>query len=139
MYMMKIRTSLSQANCNPFSVTKWGKLFIVISIMFMQHWTKMNTTGDKPSARSSHFTCCISGPLTGQQNPILMVIGGCTNFLMPVGDVWLLDVNKGMWSEVGILSLYNLLLLRYVLLQSCWDLCIFYYLGESFTSEHTAC
>ena len=57
----------------------------------------------KPPARNSHTTCCIAGPLTGQQHPILMVMGGYATGVGVAGDVWLLDVDKGVWSEVGML------------------------------------
>lgn len=77
--------------------------------MSMQHWTKLRVNGDKPPARSHHVTCCIACPLTGQQHPLLVVIGGrnvdSNRLTMALGDVWLLDVNKEVWSEVGMLYL----------------------------------
>ena len=63
----------------------------------MQHWTRLNITTDKLPPRNSHATCCIESPLTGQQHPLLMVVGG-----YDLGDVWLLDLDKGVWSEVGM-------------------------------------
>ena len=72
--------------------------------MFMQHWTKV-VCSDKPPARSSHAACCIAGPLTGQQRPLLMVVGGEKGTWNALGDVWLLDVDKGVWTEVGMLYL----------------------------------
>ena len=70
--------------------------------LFMQHWTRVKITEYKPPARSSHAACCITGPLTGQQHPLLMVVGGLDANYKPLDDVWLLDVDKGVWSEVGI-------------------------------------
>ena len=70
----------------------------------MQHWTKV-VSGKKPPARSSHTACCIAGPLTGQEHPLLMVMGGHVSGVGPADDVWLLDVDKGVWSEVGVLYL----------------------------------
>ena len=58
----------------------------------------------RPPARSSHTACCIAGPLTGQEHPILMVVGGW-NVKKALSDVWLLDVDKWVWSEVGMLYL----------------------------------
>ena len=69
----------------------------------MQHWTKLNISGDKPPVRRWPTTCCIAGPLIGQQDPILMVVGGTGG--KDFDDVWLLDVNRGVWSEVGMLYL----------------------------------
>ena len=70
----------------------------------MQHWTKV-ASGKKPRGRDSHTACCIAGPLTGQEHPLLMVAGGW-NGLDVFRDVWLLDVDKGVWSEVGMLYLF---------------------------------
>lgn len=69
----------------------------------MQHWTKMKSSGSKPPARFSHASCCIAGPLTGERHPLLLVVGGVNASNKMLGDVWLLDVNKGVWSEVGML------------------------------------
>ena len=60
-------------------------------------------TGNKPPARNSHTACCIAGPLTGQEHPLLMVVGGEGDGLKVFSDMWLLDVDKGVWSEVGML------------------------------------
>jgi len=70
----------------------------------MQHWTKLNVNGDKPPARSSHATCCIAGPLRGQEHSLLVVVGGWDDSSKTLGDVWILDVDKEMWSEVGMFS-----------------------------------
>ena len=67
----------------------------------MQHWTKLQVSGDKPPARYLHATCSIAGPSTGQQHPLLMVVGGFASGAGVLRDVWLLDVDKGVWSEVG--------------------------------------
>ena len=69
----------------------------------MQHWTKLKVFGAKPRARTHHATCCIAGPLTGQEHPILMVVGGMAEDwkTSKLSDVWLLDVDKGAWSEVS--------------------------------------
>ena len=67
----------------------------------MQHWTKLNITGAKPTARGYHAACCIAGPLTGQEHPLLLVIGGCGKSKV-LRDAWLLDVENEMWSEVSV-------------------------------------
>ena len=68
--------------------------------MFLQNWTKLKVSTAKPLVRNSHTACCIAGPLTGQQHPILMIVGGWYTDSSVLGDVWLLDVDKGVWSEV---------------------------------------
>lgn len=63
--------------------------------MPLQHWTKVEIVGEKPAGRTYAASCCIAGPLTGQQHPLLMVVGGYLGATL--GDVWLLDVDKGLW------------------------------------------
>lgn len=72
--------------------------------MSIQCWTKLEVRGDKIPARSNCATCCIAGTLT-EQHSILMVIGGLGSQLRAFGDVWLLDVDAGVWSEVGMFYL----------------------------------
>lgn len=64
----------------------------------------MKITGYQPLPRYSHAACCIAGPLTGQQHPLLMVFGG-TDGLGSFNAVGLLDVDEGEWYEVNIMSL----------------------------------
>ena len=69
---------------------------------FPQHWSKLDTTrGPSPSARYFHAACCIAGPLTGQEHPLLLVGGGLNNALDVFKDMWVLDVDRGVWSEVS--------------------------------------
>lgn len=70
--------------------------------MSMQHWTKVDCNS-KPPIRCAHSSCCIAGPITGQQQPILMVVGGLRGNGEVLDDVWLLDVDKKEWSKVGML------------------------------------
>jgi len=65
----------------------------------LQHWTTPNVSGEKPPPRYSHTTCYIGGPLTGQQHPMLMVVGGHGK-QAALGDLWLLYVDKLLWSEL---------------------------------------
>ena len=65
--------------------------------LISQHWSKVKTSGGRPSARMYHAACCIAGPLTGQPHPLLMVICGLGGAL---SDVWVLDVAQGLWSQV---------------------------------------
>ena len=77
----------------------------------MQHWTKLGIIGNKPPTRCYHAVCCIAGPLTGQQHPIVMVVGGWDDDQKVLGDVWLLDVDKRLWTEVNTL---HTLLMPYI-------------------------
>ena len=71
----------------------------------------MKFSGASPCARYYHAACCIAGPLTGQQHSLVMVVGGWGEnpSLRTLDDVWLLDVDMGVWREVGTQcpSLYN--------------------------------
>ena len=72
-------------------------VYMCVCLDFPQHWTKLNTTGGpRPPARCSHATCYIAGPLTGQEHPLLLVGGGSV-----FKDMWVLDVDRGVWSEVS--------------------------------------
>ena len=67
----------------------------VLSLVLMsQNWSKLQTSGEKPPARSHHSVCCMTGA-----NPTLMVVGGWV-YVYVLSDVWLLDVTDGSWSEV---------------------------------------
>ena len=86
-----------------------------------QHWTKLDITGGpRPPARYDHAACCIAGPLTGQEHPLLLVGGG--GFSGILKDMWVLDVDRGVWSEVSELisqvydELYQECMYTYVLL-----------------------
>ena len=76
----------------------WGNTTKLHLNMSLQHWTKVSSGKKKPPARHQHTACCIAGPLTGQDHPLLLVVVGKV-----FSDVWLLDVDKGVWSEVGMI------------------------------------
>ena len=99
-------------------------VYMCVCLDFPQHWTKLDTTGGpRPRARFSHAACCIAGPLTGQEHPLLLVGGGLIG-LSALKDMWVLDVDRGVWSEVSglivwcmmsyIKSVCYLLLLTYM-------------------------
>ena len=99
----------------------WGNTAKLYLNMSMQHWTKVDS-GIIPHARHSHTACCIAGPLTGQEHPLLIVVGGGHDGQV-FSDVWLLDVDKGVWSEVGMLYLIALPVI-YKHAESCSKLCL---------------
>ena len=94
---------------------------------FLQHWTELDTTGcSRPPARHQHAACCIAGPLTGQE---LLVGGGLGEVLSVLKDMWLLDVHRGMWSEVSGLyawCMMSCIKSAYVLLLTymCMGICL---------------
>ena len=53
----------------------------------------------QPVERYYHGACCLN---YGEDNPKLLISGGLkdTNVL---GDMWILDVNSGKWTEVRML------------------------------------
>ena len=83
----------------------WGNTTQLYLNMSLQHWMKVGSGKKKLPGRSLHAACCIAGPLTGQEHPLLLVVGGDTGGWDVFSDVGLLDVDKGVWSEVGMLYL----------------------------------
>ena len=63
------------------------------ALFFLQHWSKLQTSGKTPLAREKHAACCITG-----DSPQVMVVGGYDGRVL--SDVWLLDVTDGSWSKV---------------------------------------
>lgn len=49
----------------------------------------------KPPARSSHTACCIRG-----RHPVLVVVGGLGDGCIVYSDVWVLDIEEGIWTLV---------------------------------------
>ena len=92
-------------------------VYMCVCFDFPQHWTKLDITGGpRPPARRSHAACCIAGPLTGQEHPLLLVGGGYGGYVLK--DMWVLDVDRGMWSEVSGLIVWCMCCVcyKYVLL-----------------------
>ena len=59
--------------------------------------------GDQwPEARFGHSACCLN---YGEDHPIILVSGGLDNSLFGnvLGDMWILDVDGGKWTEVRML------------------------------------
>ena len=68
------------------------------SVLFMQHFSKMDTQGEScPKERLSHAAVCLG---YGGDHPQLLVTGGFDGRVM--SDVWLLDVQSGRWREVRV-------------------------------------
>ena len=69
------------------------------SVLFMQHFSKMDTQGEScPEGRSDHAAVCLG---YGGDHPQLLVTGGFDG-LRSMSDVWLLDVQSGRWREVRV-------------------------------------
>ena len=70
------------------------------SVLFMQHFSKMDTQGEScPKRRSSHAAVCLG---YGGDHPQLLVTGGLTGVGVILSDVWLFDVQSGRWREVRV-------------------------------------
>ena len=69
------------------------------SVLFMQHFSKMDTQGEScPKARYRHAAVCLG---YGGDHPQLLVTGGDDGRRV-MSDVWLLDVQSGRWREVRV-------------------------------------
>ena len=60
------------------------------------------TSGPSPCARDSHAAFCIAGPIAEEEHPLLVVVGGSGE--EPLKDMWVLDIDEGVWKEVTDLS-----------------------------------
>ena len=68
------------------------------SVLFMQHFSKMDTQGEScPNVRYGHAAVCLG---YGGDHPQLLVTGG--DGIHILSDVWLLDVQSGRWREVRV-------------------------------------
>ena len=69
------------------------------SVLFMQHFSKMDTQGEScPKGRDEHAAVCLG---YGGDHPQLLVTGGNDGSNV-LSDVWLLDVQSGRWREVRV-------------------------------------
>ena len=71
------------------------------SVLFMQHFSKMDTQGEScPEGRYYHAAVCLG---YGGDHPQLLVTGGeGSTYRDVLSDVWLLDVQSGRWREVRV-------------------------------------
>ena len=54
----------------------------------------------QPPKRAYHAACCLN---YGEDHPKLLVSGGVDEDDDVLGDMWILDVNSGRWTEVRML------------------------------------
>ena len=97
----------------------WHKQKVYCSCKYMcsllQQWTLLDVSGSpKPSERLGHAACCLVGPLTGQEQPLLVVVGGYSGAVLK--DVWLLDIDGRRWKQVKHQSLHFMDLVKVVIL-----------------------
>ena len=55
-----------------------------------------------PVGRAGHSACCLN---YGEDHPQLLVYGGLGNDNNTLGDMWILDVDTGKWTEVSFSQL----------------------------------
>ena len=57
--------------------------------------------GDQwPEARYGHSACVFN---YGEEHPTVLVSGGVDIYHKVLGDMWILDVDSGRWTEVRML------------------------------------
>ena len=54
----------------------------------------------QPVERWCHGACCVN---YGEDHPKLLISGGLGEGSNVLGDMWILDVNSGKWTEVRML------------------------------------
>ena len=68
------------------------------SVLFMQHFSKMDTQGEScPRGRDEHTAVCLG---YGGDHPQLFVTGGFGSGVL--SDVWMLDVQSWRWKKVRV-------------------------------------
>ena len=71
-------------------------------LLNLQHWSRQHkifdVNGHFPVARSSHASVCLN---YGEERPQIFISGGKGNEGKVLGDVWILDVMSGNWTEVS--------------------------------------
>ena len=67
--------------------------------MTIQNWRRLNRSGPWPEERTSHAACCLN---YGQQFPLLLMTGGMDRQNKPLGDAWILDIDRGNWRKVRL-------------------------------------
>ena len=75
---------------------------------FPQHWSKLHTSsyrGPSPPTRFHHVACSVAPP-TEHDYPLLLVGGGVGESGDVLKDMWVLDVDREVWSEVSDLVLF---------------------------------
>lgn len=64
----------------------------------LQEVTKVKPV-DGPVGRTIHAACCLN---YDEDHPQLLVHGGLGDNRSTLGDIWILDVDTGMWTEVSV-------------------------------------
>ena len=54
----------------------------------------------QPVGRSSHKACCLN---YDEDHSKVLICGGLGKRINVLGDMWILDVNSGKWTEVRLL------------------------------------
>ena len=54
----------------------------------------------QPVERDNHGACCLN---YDEDNPKVLISGGLDEGDNVLGDMWILDVNSGKWTEVRML------------------------------------
>ena len=74
----------------------------LLALTLYQHWTKISNTVSRsmqwPERRCAHAATCVSGPL-------LVILGGATNWETMTSDCWIYDFITMLWKKV----LHNLI------------------------------
>ena len=73
----------------------------------LQQWNRLDVRGAKVSVRAYHAACCLVGPLTGQEDPLVVVVGGMGKGHTVLNEVLLLGIDEyRRWDQVKHQSLY---------------------------------
>ena len=54
-----------------------------------------------PVRRSRHAACCLN---YGEDHPKVLLSGGLNEYNSVLGDLWIVDINSGKWTEVRMMA-----------------------------------
>jgi hypothetical protein len=77
-------------------------VYIITATPETVHWIKLKRNSYFPAPRQDHTTVCISSSSIGQSSTVLLVIGGRDAKGNTLGDCWLLDVEKMIWTQINL-------------------------------------
>ena len=61
----------------------------------------MKINRNEPEARWGHKACVVYvSSLQGEQHTLLLIMGGTNSKEEDLEDMWILDINSGIWKEV---------------------------------------
>ncbi len=71
----------------------------MVSVLLLQTWRLVTckSSNQCPEGRTGHIATCLG---YGGQHKYLLISGGCKSLSRILHDLWLLDLQSGLWEQV---------------------------------------